>query len=158
MESLEYLIDLPIGAKFEIPNHRGVNTLTHKLGEGGYKGTTYPFRYTDANGIELTSTTNPQVYRIPKKGDSREYETCTGYKVTRTCIGFVVGIEYNSEGHIMEWLLNKQGNPTGYGESPKLFNTAEDAERYTRTKKDLFKTRYVYYRPYFRETFKKIKE
>ena len=56
-----YLSELEIGTKFQYGNHPDINTLTHKLGENGYSNTTYPFRYLNASGIEMTSTTNLEI-------------------------------------------------------------------------------------------------
>ncbi len=152
---MKYLHELPIGTRFQIPFHRGVNVLTHKLGENGYEGTTYPFRYRNPHGIELTSTTNLEVIPLPNKGDSFSEETAiSGQISTDTCIGFVVGIEYNSEGTLMEWLLNKNGDLTKLQEKPKIFSTPEQAEKYIEWARPKF-TQYMYYRPYFHTTYKK---
>lgn len=152
---MPYLHELPIGTRFQIPGHLGVNILTSKLGEGNYENPTYPFRYKDALGIELTSTTNIEVIPLPKKGEvTEEYLNINNYKVTRTCIGFVVGIQYNSEGHLMEWLLNNKGDLKKREESPKIFDTPELCEIYINRIRSRY-TEYMYYRPYFYEEFKK---
>lgn len=152
---MDYLHELPIGTRFQIPFHRGVNILTHKLGENGYKETTYPFRYRDQLGIELTSITNLEVNPLPKKGDTFTEETVIPGRISiSTCIGFVVGIEYNSEGNIMEWLLNKKCELKKFDERPKIFDTPEQAEKFIKKTRPKF-LQYMYYRPYFYTKYSK---
>ncbi len=148
-KAVKYFHELPIGTRFQFPNQRGVYILTHKLGENGYEGTTYPFRYRDSSiGIELPTQNDYEVIPLPKKGDSYSIESfIPGRIVTSTCIGYVVGIEYNSEGNLIEWLLNKDGDLTKLQESPKIFATPEQAEKFIKKVKPRY-TQYIYYRPY----------
>jgi len=151
---MKYLNELPIGTKFLFHNNRGVYTLTHKLGENGYESTTHPFRYRDSFGVDIPTQFNQEVIPLPNKGDSYTEETAIpGQIVTSTCIGYVAGIEYPVDGTFIEWLLNKKGILTKLQESPKIFATPEQAERFIKKLKPEY-TQYIYYRPYFCTTYK----
>ena len=47
----------------------------------------------------------------------------------RELLGYVVGIKYNSEGNIIDWLYGKNGLE-GYGEKPKIFKTEKSAQHF----------------------------
>ena len=67
-------------------------------------------------------------------------------KPIKTLLGYVAGIEYNSEGTIIEWLYGRKKRLCSYNESPKIFKTEEQAERFIDSRKHMGK---AYTRRYY---------
>lgn len=65
-------------------------------------------------------------------------------------IGYVVGINYNSEGTIIEWLLNKKGEMKGYSDTSKVCKTMKQAEnlrdKYHKDNKRAYIRKYYYWK------------
>jgi hypothetical protein len=73
--------EMSIGTKFKHGGHPQVYELTHKLGENGYNGSTYPFRAKDVEtGVERLFNTN-QAFTVvndkPKPEEKKEPGTHT---------------------------------------------------------------------------------
>ena len=47
-----------------------------------------------------------------------------------SCIGYVVGIMYNSEGTVSEWLFGVRGDLESCGERTRIFKTEKAAIRF----------------------------
>ncbi len=90
-----------------------------------------------------------------KKGDFESFITAANYTCIQTCIGFIIAITYNSEGNLIEWCLNKNGQQTGYRDNTRLIlPTEEQAQKRVAQLQKNFKEP-VYCRPYFQCTYKK---
>ena len=63
----------------------------------------------------------------------------------RELLGYVVGIKYNSEGIIIDWLYGKKGL-TNYCEKPKIFKTEKSAQRFIDKNEHMG---IPYHRPYY---------
>ena len=63
----------------------------------------------------------------------------------RELLGYVVGIKYNSEGIIIDWLYGQKGL-TNYCEKPKIFKTEKSAQRFIDKNEHMG---IPYHRPYY---------
>ena len=67
-------------------------------------------------------------------------------------IGYAIGIKYNSEGSLQEWLLNTKGEKASYNDKRKICKSIEEAERYVKRVQKKYSEK-VYYREYFSTTY-----
>lgn len=69
---------------------------------------------------------------------------------TKQLLGYVVGIKYNSEGNIIDWLFGRSGDLEGNGgKNPaKVFKNEKAAERFATNKRKSY-SELVYTRPYY---------
>ncbi len=65
------------------------------------------------------------------------------------CIGYVAGITYNSEGHLMEWLYGTKGL-CDYNEHPKVYKTESGAKKHLDSFEHMGKP---YVRKYYKTTY-----
>lgn len=92
--------------------------------------------------------------KIVKGTITNDFVNANGYRETTICIGFVVGIMYNSEGTMLEWLLNKNGALCRRSEPAKIFSTVDSANRFIKKYQKNY-TEQLFNRPYFYTSFQK---
>lgn len=76
----------------------------------------------------------------------RTYSTQSNETYQVELIGYVVGIKYNSEGTIIDWLFGKT-DLCGHTEKPRIFKTIKSAQNFINKKKKYYNEE-MYYRQY----------